>query len=68
MKTTAKNRASSNIPFCGAAHLRDGAVIWWDGESRLYVDLPNSYRGQVKVRSYFDQGNFKNDFAPLRIL
>jgi hypothetical protein len=30
-------------------YLHDGPVIWWDGDSRLYVDLPKQYRGQVKV-------------------
>ena len=31
------------------ASLTNGVGVWWDGRSRAYIDVPGSFKGQVKV-------------------
>lgn len=34
---------------CFTAKLPNGVEIWWDGVTRVYIDMPAKLRGKTKV-------------------
>lgn len=43
-------------------HFQDGFKIWWDGQTRVYVDAPPSYRGQTSGLCGTFNSNSQDDF------
>lgn len=40
------------LQFKFVVELPNGVEIWWDGVTRVYVDVPASFQGKTKVGNY----------------